>query len=78
MIAHEVAKVIGDGQPDSLREVSAKFAGPVKPGDMLTVSLWKTGKVDTDGYEVLSWVSRVDGQAKPCLTEGRVHVRIHS
>ncbi|KAK0388819.1 hypothetical protein NLU13_5062 [Sarocladium strictum] len=78
MISHEVTKVIGGGHAESLREVSAKFSGPVMPGDTLTVSLWRSGEVDADGYSNLTWVAQVKGQDKPCLTEGKVLVKVHS
>src|SRR5688572_15886727 len=64
MIAHDIAKAVGDGHPNSLREFSAKFAGPVRPGDQLTVSLWRTKEVDADCYEAILWHAYVKGQAK--------------
>lgn len=31
------------GEPDGLREYSARFAGPVFPGDELRVKIWRQG-----------------------------------
>ncbi|PGH09906.1 hypothetical protein AJ80_07616 [Polytolypa hystricis UAMH7299] len=74
MIAHEIVRELGGGDPSSLYEISARFAGPVRPGDHLEVELWRMGTT-TDGWEDIRWRAMVAGTRKPCLTEGRASVR---
>ncbi|KFH48036.1 Enoyl-CoA hydratase 2, peroxisomal-like protein [Hapsidospora chrysogenum ATCC 11550] len=77
-IAHEIVRELGAGDPASLREMSARFAGPVKPGDRVRVELWKTagGGVDAeDGWMDVRWAATVDATGRACLTGGRAVVR---
>lgn len=77
-IAHEIVRELGAGDPASLREMSARFAGPVKPGDRVRVELWKTaggGGDAEDGWMDIRWAATVDATGRACLTGGRAVVR---
>lgn len=78
MVAHGIVKVIGGENPMSLREISAKFSGPVRPGDHLDVSLWNLGEMDVAGCKSIVWQTHVRGTERPCLTEGRALVGTYS
>jgi len=67
--AHDILKAIGGSDPKNLREFSARFASPVKPGDNLITQIWRTGDVQ-DGWEEVRFVTKVEG-GKVCLSNGR-------
>lgn len=73
-IAHDLVRKLGGGDPSTFREMSARFAGPVKPGDKIRVELWKTGTTQ-DGHDDLRWTAVVVGTGKACLTDGRAEIR---
>lgn len=72
-IAHDFVRKLG-GDPSTFREMSARFAGPVKPGDKVKVELWRVGSTE-DGYDDLRWTAVVAGTEKACLTDGRAEIR---
>lgn len=74
-IAHDFVRKLGGGDPSSFREMSARFAGPVKPGDKVRVELWKVGTTQ-DGYEDMRWTAVVVGTERACLTDGRAEIRL--
>lgn len=74
-IAHEFVRALGGGDPASLREMSAKFAGPVRPGDSVKVELWKVGAMG-DGWEDMRWVAEVGEKGNKCLTDGRAQIKV--
>lgn len=74
-IAHDFVRKLGGGDPSSFREMSARFAGPVKPGDKVKVELWKVGTSE-DGYDGCRWTAVVEGTGRPCLTDGRAELRV--
>lgn len=74
-IAHDIVRKLGDGSGSSLREISARFAGPVKPGDEVKVDLWKVGATTQDGYDEIWWRAEVVGAGKACLTDGRALIK---
>lgn len=41
--AFAILKQIGGGNPANLSEFSARFAAPVRPGDVLETQIWKLG-----------------------------------
>lgn len=43
LVAKAVVDHFLDGHPARLRELGARFAGPVIPGDTLTISVWQRG-----------------------------------
>lgn len=75
LIAHELVRRLGQSSPASLAEMSARFAGPVKPGDKVIVDVWSVGP-ESGGHRELRWNARVEGTGKACLTEGRAVMRI--
>ncbi len=77
-IAHEIVRRLGAGNPGSLREMSTRFAGPVKPGDTVRVELWKVGNLsgDDSSWTDVRWRAAVVGAKGPCLTDGRAEVRL--
>ena len=73
-IAHDLVRRLGAGEAASFREMSARFAGPVKPGDRVEVEVWKVGST-ADGCDELRWRAVVAGTGKPCLADGRAVMR---
>ena len=73
MVAHSVLQTFGNSQAANLREFQARFSSPVKPGDVLTTEMWRTG-VKEDGFEEVLFVTKTRG--KPVLSNGRALVRI--
>lgn len=67
--AHGLLKHLGDSDPMNIKEYQARFASPVKPGDKLVTSAWRTGDVK-DGWEEVRFETRVEG-GKICLSNGR-------
>lgn len=67
--AHTVLKEIGNSDPANLKEFSARFAAPVKPGDKLVTEMWRTGEVK-DGWEDVRFITKIEG-GKVVLSNGR-------
>lgn len=72
--AHDLLKAFGGSDPKNLKEYQARFASPVKPGDKLVTSAWRTGKVDSDGFEEIIFETKVEG-GKVCLSNGRALIK---
>lgn len=70
--AHAVLKTIGNSNPANLREFSARFASPVRPGDELVTQIWKLGQFEGQ-FEEVRFVTLVNGKA--VLTHGRALVK---
>ncbi|KIW68177.1 hypothetical protein PV04_04138 [Phialophora macrospora] len=70
--AHAVLKTVGNSNPANLREFSARFAAPVRPGDELVTQVWKLGQFEGP-YEEIRFVTLVNGKA--VLTHGRALVK---
>lgn len=66
---------LGASDPANLREYQARFASPVRPGDKLVTSAWRSGTVDADGWEEVHFETRVDG-GKVCLSNGRALMKV--
>ena len=66
LIAHEFVARLGGGRGNSLKEISARFSGPVKPSDEVEVDVWKV-----DGQEgEIRWTAKVVSTGRACLSEG--------
>ena len=73
--AHVLLKLLGGSDPANFREFAARFASPVKPGDCLVTSIWKTGNKDSDGFEDVRFLTNVKG-GKQVLSNGRAKLRV--
>lgn len=67
--AHGLLQHLGGSNPANLREYQARFASPVRPGDKLVTSAWRTGHKEGEWEEVRFEV-KIDG-GKVCLSNGR-------
>ncbi|KAF3920466.1 hypothetical protein ABW20_dc0106172 [Dactylellina cionopaga] len=74
--AHGILQLLGDSDPTNLKEFQARFASPVKPGDVLVTEIWKVGKAEGygSGWEEVRFVTKVQG-GKVCLSNGRAIVK---
>jgi acyl dehydratase len=73
-IAHEIVRRLGNGDPSSMLKISARFAGPVRPGDTLAVHLWKQD-LEVDGLEEVQWSAQVTGTGQECLCDGTAVIK---
>ncbi|PYH71495.1 putative trimethyllysine dioxygenase TmlH [Aspergillus vadensis CBS 113365] len=55
--AHGVLRELGGSDPKNLKEIQARFASPVIPGDKLITEIWRTGSLQ-DGYEEIRFVTK--------------------
>jgi acyl dehydratase len=67
--AHGLLQHLGGSDPANLKEYQARFASPVRPGDKLVTSAWRTGE-KKDGWEEVRFEVKVEG-GKVCLSNGR-------
>ena len=72
--AHLLLKSLGNSDPASIREYQARFVSPVRPGDKLVTSVWRTGQFDADGYEEVRFETAIEG-GKVCLNNGRAFIK---
>jgi len=72
--AHALLKLLGNSDPANIKEFGARFASPVKPGDVLVTQIWRTGDIDKDGWEDIRFVTSVKS-GKVCLSNGRAKMR---
>jgi peroxisomal enoyl-CoA hydratase 2 len=70
--AFAVLKTLGGSNPANLREFSARFAAPVRAGDVLETQMWRIGEFDGE-FEEVRFVTLVKGKA--VLSHGRALVR---
>ncbi|ERS96063.1 hypothetical protein HMPREF1624_07599 [Sporothrix schenckii ATCC 58251] len=73
--AHLLLKHLGGSDPAKLREYQARFASPVRPGDKLVTSAWRTGDVNGEGFEEIRFETRIEG-GKVCLSNGRALIKV--
>jgi len=66
---HALLREVGGSDPANIKEFQARFASPVKPGDMLVTKIWRTGNMK-DGWEEVRFTMEVAG-GKVCLSNGR-------
>ena len=74
MAAHGLLKHLGGSDPSNIKEYQARFASPVRPGDKLVTSVWRTGQKDGE-WEEVRFVVQIDG-GKVCLSNGRALMKI--
>jgi acyl dehydratase len=72
--AHGLLKALGGSDPANIKEFQARFASPVKPGDKLVTSVWRTGELK-GGFEEIRFVTKVEG-GKVCLSNGRALIKV--
>lgn len=76
-VAHEMVRRLTGGAADGLRLISARFSGPVKPGDTVHVEVWAAGPAaGGGGFEDVRWTAQVVGADRLCLTDGRAEIRM--
>lgn len=71
---HALVKVLGGGNPESIKSFGARFASPVRPGDELVIKGWRMGEVDGEGWEEVRFLVEVKG-GKVCLSNGRARMK---
>lgn len=72
-VAHGIVQKLASSNPRALREFSARFASPVKPGDTLITEAWVLGEGE-DGFEEVRFVTKNQND-KPVLSNGRALLR---
>ncbi|GAT21612.1 trimethyllysine dioxygenase TmlH [Aspergillus luchuensis] len=72
--AHGVLRELGGSDPKNLKEIQARFASPVIPGDKLITEIWRTGSLQ-DGYEEIRFVTK-NGKGKAVLSNGRCLMKV--
>ena len=72
--AHLILKAFGGSNPANIKEYQARFASPVKPGDKLVTSVWRTGEKKGD-FEEVRFSTKVEG-GKVVLSNGRALVKV--
>jgi peroxisomal enoyl-CoA hydratase 2 len=73
--AHGILREIGGGDPANIKSFQARFAAPVLPGEKLILEAWRTGTVDSDGFEEIRFTLRVEGK-KVVLSNGKADVKV--
>lgn len=71
---HGLLKELGASDPKNIKEFQARFASPVKPGDKLVTSVWRTGQMKGD-WEEIRFETKVEG-GKVCLSNGRALMKV--
>ncbi|RYP76152.1 hypothetical protein DL771_001976 [Monosporascus sp. 5C6A] len=66
---HGLLQKLGGSDPANIKEFQARFASPVRPGDKLVTSVWRTGEIK-DGWEEIRFETKVAG-GKVCLSNGK-------
>ncbi len=71
--AHGLLQHLGGSNPANLKEYQARFASPVRPGDKLVASAWRTGTKEGE-FEEVRFEVRVEG-GKVVLSNGRALIK---
>jgi peroxisomal enoyl-CoA hydratase 2 len=66
---HGLLQNFGGSDPANIKEYQARFASPVRPGDKIVTSAWRTGEMK-DEWEEIRFEVQVAG-GKVCLSNGR-------
>ncbi|KAH7034893.1 peroxisomal multifunctional enzyme [Microdochium trichocladiopsis] len=73
--AHGLLQRFGGSDPANIKEFQARFASPVKPGDKLVTSAWRTGEVNSEGFEEIRFSVAVEG-GKQVLSNGKTLIKV--
>ncbi|KAI1660199.1 Thioesterase/thiol ester dehydrase-isomerase [Daldinia decipiens] len=71
---HGLLQKLGGSDPANIKEFQARFASPVRPGDKIVTSVWRTGQVKGE-WEEVRFVVKVAG-GKVCLSNGRALMKV--
>ncbi|KAI1482555.1 hypothetical protein K445DRAFT_317854 [Daldinia sp. EC12] len=71
---HGLLQKLGGSDPANIKEFQARFASPVRPGDKLVTSVWRTGQMKGE-WEEIRFVVKVAG-GKICLSNGRALMKV--
>lgn len=74
--AHALVKQLGGGDPASIKEYGARFASPVRPGDITVTEMWRMGDFDAEGWEEIRFHVKVKQTGKVCLSNGRARMKV--
>ncbi|KAI0903369.1 Thioesterase/thiol ester dehydrase-isomerase [Ustulina deusta] len=72
--AHGLLQKLGGSDPANMKEFQARFASPVKPGDKLVASVWRTGELKGE-WEEIRFIVKVAG-GKVVLSNGRALMKV--
>ncbi|TGJ82540.1 hypothetical protein E0Z10_g6209 [Xylaria hypoxylon] len=72
--AHGLLQKLGGSDPANMKEFQARFASPVKPGDKLVASVWRTGEQKGE-WEEIRFIVKVAG-GKVVLSNGRALMKV--
>lgn len=74
--AHALLQAFGGSDPTNIKQYQARFASPVKPGQEIVTEAWKMGIRDSDGFEEVRFVTKVEG--KVVLSNGKALIKVVS
>ncbi|KAI1425395.1 Thioesterase/thiol ester dehydrase-isomerase [Xylaria sp. FL1777] len=72
--AHGLLQKLGGSDPANMKEFQARFASPIKPGDKLVASVWRTGESKGE-WEEIRFIVKVAG-GKVVLSNGRALMKV--
>ncbi|KAI1190075.1 Thioesterase/thiol ester dehydrase-isomerase [Nemania serpens] len=72
--AHGLLQKLGGSDPANMKEFQARFASPVRPGDKLVASVWKTGEKKGE-WEEIRFIVKIAG-GKVVLSNGRALMKV--
>ncbi|KAI0890507.1 Thioesterase/thiol ester dehydrase-isomerase [Annulohypoxylon maeteangense] len=72
--AHTLVQKLGGSDPANIKEFGARFASPVRPGDKIVTSVWRTGEKKGE-WEEIRFEVKVEG-GKVCLSNGRALMKV--
>jgi acyl dehydratase len=73
-VAQQLLSRLGNSSPENFREIEAKFAGVVRPGDEVRTEVWRVRELGK-GWTEFWWRASVVETGKACLTDGRAVIR---
>ncbi|KAI0874115.1 Thioesterase/thiol ester dehydrase-isomerase [Hypoxylon argillaceum] len=72
--AHGLLQKLGGSDPANIKEFQARFASPVRPGDKLVASVWRTGEKKGE-WEEIRFIVKIAG-GKVVLSNGRALMKV--
>ncbi|KAI1130680.1 Thioesterase/thiol ester dehydrase-isomerase [Nemania abortiva] len=72
--AHGLLQKLGGSDPANMKEFQARFASPVRPGDKLVASAWRTGEKKGE-WEEIRFIVKIAG-GKVVLSNGRALMKV--